>query len=218
MSALPRYRIDICNRFDADYSSGHWIEPTPADDGKWVKASDVSQLEQENAAAALEIMASLAPLVSDAAIVGKSYGWAEVLGIVKAVADKHAELRQAQEEREDVMRHACADYLDRNYGAEAAEVVEALRTLAWGPLRDLTSPDVPQQEKPKECILDEGLTCRTHDCGVEWVESSGYRCDVSGKVITWQTCVVCGVVWENTFYPQHSCFPAPSVPSPKEAQ
>ena len=56
-------------------------------------ARERDQLAQENAAAALAVMTILGPVAADAAIVGRTYGWPEVLEIVKAAAQENARLK-----------------------------------------------------------------------------------------------------------------------------
>lgn len=60
-------------------------------------------LKEEGAAAALEIMALLGPVAADAAIVGRSYGWREVLGIVRAAKEENARLKARSDELEKVV-------------------------------------------------------------------------------------------------------------------
>src|SRR3990167_3155654 len=71
--------------------------------------------------------------------------WREAADVEKA----------ALTDRDAQVIEACAGYLDRNYGGEAAEAVAALRTQAWGPI--LTGPEPVQGHRP--CAFWVANTC-----------------------------------------------------------
>src|SRR3990167_6349560 len=84
------------------------------------------------------------------------------LELVTRIIDERDELTSRVEHTEAALAdrdaqviEACAGYLDRNYGGEAAEAVAALRTQAWGPI--LTGPEPVQGHRP--CAFWVANTC-----------------------------------------------------------
>jgi len=92
------------------------------------------------------------------------------LELVTRIIDERDELTSRVEHTEAALAdrdaqviEACAGYLDRNYGGEAAEAVAALRTQAWGPI--LTGPrPVQGPELHKAGCRFPDFTCI---CGVQ---------------------------------------------------
>lgn len=54
-------------------------------------------------------------------------------------------------------------------------------------LAAVETPQAPSQEMA-ECVIGDvgGAMCVTHDNPLDWVECTGWRCDVSGKIVTKQ--------------------------------
>ncbi len=178
-------------------------------------ASPAPPATNEHEQAAQQILVTLAPLVSDAAIVGRTYGWPEVLAVVNAAAKKLASpAPQPAESDGSVMVRIDRVYVDAMRGDGLTGPFACVRLVEYEgePRLELTTAPVPTPDTAEWWReVAQGLG----------VEIAKLKALVSAPACVASTpqgdvCGLCGRASADHRGPENAAAPAPVEPPPAD--